>query len=161
MKIGVMSDSHGDREAIRQAVARGGPVDCWLHAGDHCQDAVFLGMIVSVPVIAVAGNCDGSAQAKPDEFLEALDKRIWLTHGHRYKVKRNQDELIWWAGQYEADIVVYGHTHVADILRQDQVLAFNPGSVAFPRDGGPPSFGFIEIVSGRNPEAQIVYLRKL
>ncbi|EGO65421.1 metallophosphoesterase [Acetonema longum] len=158
MKIGVMSDSHGDKDAIRQAAARAGQVDLWLHAGDYCQDAVFLGRIASVPVITVAGNCDGSAQVRPDEFMNALDKKIWLTHGHRYKVKQNQDELIWWAGQYGVDIVVYGHTHVADILRQDQVLAFNPGSVAFPRVGS-PSFGLIEIVFGDKAEAQIVYLK--
>ena len=32
MKIGIMSDSHGDRRAIDRAVERAGKVDLWLHA---------------------------------------------------------------------------------------------------------------------------------
>ncbi|HWR55298.1 MAG TPA: metallophosphoesterase family protein, partial [Negativicutes bacterium] len=35
MRIGIVSDTHGDQRAIKQVVAQVGPVDLWLHAGDH------------------------------------------------------------------------------------------------------------------------------
>ena len=43
MRIGVMSDSHGDTAAVKRAVEFAGNVDIWLHAGDYCSDAACIG----------------------------------------------------------------------------------------------------------------------
>lgn len=135
MKIGVISDTHGDHGAIRQAVKMLPDIGAWLHAGDYSQDAQYLAEIVSVPVFAAKGNCDGLAAAKIDEFVEVAGKKIWITHGHRYSVKQGIADLAQWGKQYEVDVVVYGHTHLPDNQCYDGLLIFNPGSAAEPRIG--------------------------
>ncbi len=135
MKIGVMSDTHGDQTAVRQALKAAGHVDMWLHAGDYSQDVRYLSRLVTVPVFAARGNCDGQTSAKIDEFVEVAGKKIWLTHGHHYSVKQGVRELVEWSRQYEIDIVIYGHTHVPDNQWDEQLLIFNPGSAAQPRFG--------------------------
>lgn len=143
MRIGVVSDSHGDHQAIARVVAAAGRVDLWLHAGDCSQDAAWL---TGARVIAAAGNCDGRAAAKPDEFFEAAGKKIWLTHGHRYQVKQGSKELSWWGRHYAVDIVVFGHTHNPLIEAAPDLLLVNPGSVARPNSGAYPTYAIIEIV---------------
>ncbi len=145
MRIGVVSDSHGDRNALLKAVKVAGPIDLWLHAGDYSQDAEALAA-TGVSVFAVAGNCDGASAAKPDEFTSAANKNIWLTHGHRYHVKNGLQELTWWARHYEVDIAVYGHTHIPEIISTDQLLIVNPGSIARPR-WAYPTFAIISILN--------------
>jgi putative phosphoesterase len=149
MRIGVISDSHGSVAAIRRAVAAAGPVAMWLHAGDYSQDAARLVELTGLPVTAVAGNCDGMTDAKIDEFIEAGERKIWLTHGHRYHAKDRGGELVWWGRQYGVDVVVYGHSHVPDISTHDGVLLFNPGGAVHPRGGHSASCGVLMIEGGR------------
>lgn len=146
MRIGVVSDSHGDLAAIGKVIAAAGPVDLWLHAGDYSRDASAFAGKSAAKVIAVAGNCDGRVKDKPDEFIAAGSRKIWLTHGHRYQVKQTNRELIWWARHYEADVVVFGHTHVPMIEESDGLLMVNPGSVSQPR-WGRSTYAVIEIVA--------------
>lgn len=147
MRIGIMSDSHGDVAAIRRTLAVISPVDCWLHAGDYARDALFLAQLAKLPVTAVAGNTDGMPAAKWDEFIEVSGKKIWLTHGHRYQVKSGIRELAWWGHQYEVQLVVFGHTHVPQITTDGQLLLVNPGSVALPGIGRKPTIALIDITA--------------
>lgn len=158
MKIGVISDTHGNMPAIRRAIAAVGPVDMWLHAGDFSQDANALAEFTGLPVTAVAGNCDGIATAKVDEFIEAVGKRIWLTHGHRYQVKERTKELAWWSRQFGADIVVYGHSHRPEIICEEDVIIFNPGSAAYPRQAKIPTVGLLEIGADGTIKPELIYL---
>jgi putative phosphoesterase len=155
MKIGVISDTHGNIAAIRRAVIAVGAVERWLHAGDYSQDGAFLAELTGLEVTTVAGNCDGTTDAKVDEFLEVGGKRIWLTHGHRYRAKDRTNELVWWGRQSGADIVVYGHSHVPDISWHDGLLVFNPGSTYHPRGGYAASCGLLTITDGK-AEAAII-----
>lgn len=157
MKIGVISDTHGSRADIRRAVSAAGEVDLWLHAGDYSQDARYLVEVSGKEVVAVAGNCDGRTEAKIDEFVDIGGKKVWLTHGHRYQAKERCRELTWWAGQYGADIVIYGHSHIPDISWSGSILLFNPGSVAHPRGGFPASCGRLEVVDGE-ARAELIYM---
>lgn len=133
MIIGVMSDSHGDFNAIEKAVNCIGEVDLWLHAGDYSTDAKFLEKYSGIKTVAVAGNCDGLAvKNQVDEFLELFGKKIWLTHGHHLRVKSGTQSLIEAAKDYGVDIVIYGHTHISEVSWHDHLLVLNPGSVARP-----------------------------
>lgn len=146
MKIGIISDTHGNLASIRQAVAAAGSVEMWLHAGDYCTDGNSLSEFTGLPVIAAAGNCDGrNAPAKMDEFIEVAGKKIWLTHGHRYGVKYGITELIYWGKQFEADVIIYGHTHIPDISWQDNILIVNPGSAGEPRNRLIGTCGLLEL----------------
>jgi len=156
MRIGVMGDTHGDMNAIRRAVAAVGSVGIWLHTGDFCRDARMLSVLTGEPVTVVSGNCDGrSSEAKPDEFLEVQGYRIWLTHGHRHDVKYGLSDLENWARRYEADIVVYGHTHQPYNAIVNGILFFNPGSASEPRRGKNRTCGVLTVSpekSGVNPQ---------
>lgn len=138
MIIGVMSDSHGDYQAIEKAVKKIGVVDLWLHAGDCCTDAEFLKTLTGIQTIAVAGNCDWpNPQAEVDEFIEVDGLKLWLTHGHRYEVKLNTHLLVDSAKQQAVNIAIYGHTHILENRHYGDVLVLNPGSVARPYFGAP------------------------
>lgn len=155
MRIGVISDTHGDCSAVEKAAAAVGPADLWLHAGDCSQDGEFLRDLTGVPVIAAKGNCDGSGDAKVDEFFEVAGKAFWLTHGHRYRVKQGLSELKWWGRQYQVDVVVYGHSHISDIVRDENLLIFNPGSAAYPQQSRWPTCGVI-VINDNCVEARII-----
>ena len=156
MRIGIMGDTHGDVFSMQQAIAEAGPVERWLHTGDFFRDSLLLATIVSVPVTAVAGNCDGRAEAKPDEFIEVAGYRLWLTHGHRYGVKNDLSELREWALLYEADVVVFGHTHQPFVGNESGLLFFNPGSPAMPRRGRSRTCGVLELISERSGQIEFI-----
>ena len=141
MRIGVISDTHGDQEAIRQMVKVLTNIDMWLHAGDCSQDAECLRSLVAVPVIAARGNCDGHTAAKIDEFVEFGNHKIWLTHGHRYGVKQSTQDLVRWGKHHEVNAVIYGHTHIPDNQWCEGILIFNPGSAY----GSHATYGILDI----------------
>jgi hypothetical protein len=144
MRIGVLSDTHGDQATIRQITKLTTDVDMWLHAGDCSQDADYLASLVTVPVVAAKGNCDGPTNARLDEFVEVLGHKIWLTHGHRYGVKRGIQELMQVAKQQGIQVVIYGHTHVPDNRCCEGILFFNPGSGNCSYGGG-GTYGVLDI----------------
>ena len=145
VRIGVLGDSHGDCRSLHQAVSLAGTIDLWLHTGDFCRDAMYLATLTTAQVLMVAGNCDGRNEAKPDEFIELSGFYIWLTHGHRHGVKQDTQDLAAWALRYEADIVVYGHTHQAANWEKSGIRFFNPGSVSQPRRANRRTFSMLEL----------------
>lgn len=155
--IGIMGDSHGDAASIHRAVERAGNVDLWLHTGDFFQDSQILAGYAGVPVVGVAGNCDGRSTAKPDEFLQLGGLAVWLTHGHRFGVKQGLEDLIAWALRYEADVVVFGHTHQALNEQRGNLLLFNPGSVSMPRRGKSRTYGVFELDSQQRKIISKIY----
>ena len=159
MKIGVISDSHGDFAVLERIVVQSEPVDLWLHGGDYCKDGMYLSELTGLPVTIVSGNCDRTHTAFPDQFLDIAGKHIWMTHGHRYNVKDGVEELIWWAKQYHADVVVYGHTHVAYCQLHEGILIMNPGSPKAPRAGTKPSYGIIHISDTGKIDGQIIDIK--
>ena len=148
MRIGVMSDSHGDLRAIGRAVEKLGHVDLILHAGDYYQDAMTLGAKLPVPVIAVGGNCDLMMTTPRQHIGNYSGFKLLLIHGHQYGVKRDINSLFAHAQKRRIDIVVYGHTHVPHVEIRDGIHMFNPGSVAYPRIGGHRTCGILTLQSG-------------
>jgi len=92
----------------------------------------------------------------PDEIVvEAAGHRIFLTHGHIYGVRSTLEMLVAAAKEAQADIAVYGHTHVAQEVAGD-VHVLNPGSVARPRDEARPSFMLAELEVGKSPQVELI-----
>ena len=74
-------------------------------------------------------------------------KRILFTHGHTYNEKSGRERLKAWAREQNADIVLYGHTHLAETEYDEGVYFVNPGSLCSGRCGY-TSYAVIDIVEG-------------
>ncbi|TYZ23904.1 metallophosphoesterase family protein [Selenomonas ruminis] len=158
MKIGIVSDSHGNTSALDTMLQHpaSAEVEAWLFAGDIAMDAEYLEMVTDVPVVKVAGNNDWPMSRLEDTVITELGgHRILLTHGHLYGVTFSTQNLELAAREQEADIAVYGHTHVAD-LSTGEVMILNPGSVARPRDASRGSFMVAELVPDQEPAVKLI-----
>lgn len=145
MRILVFSDSHGELRRCIQVVESIVGVDMILHAGDHARDAALLSKAFpDIPVHYVRGNCDGD-YAPAERIIEADGKRIFLTHGHLYKVKQEfrYDTLAIQVAAEDCDLGVFGHTHLEYTGENAGVQLLNPGSI---RECG--TYGVIEIENG-------------
>lgn len=145
IKIGVLSDSHHDLSAIDNAVCLAPDVDCWIHAGDSITDTDYLSTISQKQVFAVPGNIDWFYQKNKELLINIADIKVFITHGHNYNVKFGTDFLYERAVQLEANLVIYGHSHVGKVEKRNGITILNPGSIAQPRDGLAPSFMVVEI----------------
>lgn len=154
MRIGVLSDTHGYISVARRVVTTMGKIDLLFHAGDLFADAVTLEKELPVPVKKVAGNCDLGTSLPQEEIFVIEDKKILLTHGHRYHVKHGYTELIGRAEQEKAHLVVFGHSHFPVIFWEKGICFVNPGSPVLPRGGSHPSFALVD-VSGAGITAHI------
>ena len=156
MKIGITGDTHGHIQAIRKLLLCVEPVDYWFHTGDYSQDSRILSQETKLPVLAVQGNCDPALnKANVDEFITLEDRRIWLTHGHKYMRGYNEEELAWWGKKLETDIVVFGHTHVPFVKWFGEILLVNPGSLVLPRGDKGPTYGIMTLKKGQKPTVEI------
>lgn len=152
MRIGLVSDTHSNVQVLRRIVQQAPPVELWLHAGDHWQEANVLAQLSGLKVIAVQGNTDPKSElVKLDEYLEIEGFRVWLTHGHRYIEGDVRSSLGFWAKQLDQDICVYGHTHIPMCEYYGDNLLINPGSPARPRGGSEPSFAVLTLNAGDKP----------
>ena len=160
MKIGIVSDSHGDTNAIDVMLSHSQVkgVEHWLFAGDIAADAEYLAMVSEVPVSKVAGNNDWpDIELSDTQVLELAGHRILLTHGHRFGVQYTTNIVERAAQEVEADLVIYGHTHVAD-LSVGELTVLNPGSVARPRDESRGSFMVAQLLPGKKPKVKLIRL---
>ncbi len=144
MRIGLVSDSHGELGPLQRALEDWGEVDLILHAGDIYQDALWLSMQTEVEVVGIAGNCDVWSMAPRDRMIEVNGRTLWLVHGHRLGIKHGYEELIAAAKARDVDIVVFGHTHQPIVFFSDNIVFVNPGSVSDGR-GSECSYGILEI----------------
>ncbi len=72
-------------------------------------------------------------------------KRFYMVHGHQYGVKMSLQSLYYRAKEKEADIVLFGHTHVPCCEQEDGIWLINPGSPSRPRLAGKGSYALIDI----------------
>lgn len=158
MKIGVLSDSHGYETRLKQAVREMGDVDLIIHCGDYADDAAQIRQWTNTPVMFVRGNCDeysGFGEDCPAYLNTTFGaKQIYAVHGHRERVKSGLDHLFYDAKALGADIALFGHTHVAEVIDRDGVLMVNPGSCALPQGSELPTYAIIDL-DGEKPKAEI------
>lgn len=111
LSIIVFSDSHGKRDRVAALAARTRP-DVALFLGDGLADLDALPD--GVDVRAVRGNCDlFTASETPYRRTVTIGNyRIFMTHGHREGVKLGERVAIRTALEEDADVLLYGHTHV-------------------------------------------------
>lgn len=131
MKFLVLSDSHGNLAAVQSAVKKyGANADFIIHCGDAPRgEAMWLAENRgNSAVVCVRGNCDFVCNLNDIEVLDVCEKKIMITHGHLFSAKYGLERLSYKAEELGADIVFFGHTHVACDEKIGNVRLINPGS---------------------------------
>ena len=133
MKILVLSDIHGRTSYAENIMEREQP-DEVIFLGDGLSDVRQIEPFYPrVRFHTVQGNCDFGAE-KTVHVLTLASKTIFCTHGHRFQVKLEREmnyiTLRSAAAAYEADIILFGHTHLPDIVYMDGAVLMNPGAAA-------------------------------
>lgn len=147
MDIVVASDTHGRTDRLTEVMRRT-KCSILLFLGDGLRDLNVVRDDVTVR--SVRGNCDFFGADIPNTRLESFGPyRIFMTHGHRYGVKHSLTAAVISAVNAEADVLLYGHTHipylstlpvgteVGDCVLKKPLLVLCPGSLGDPRDGVP------------------------
>lgn len=142
MKYMVISDIHGGIYELNKVLE--------IYFKEHCSKLIILGDLFNYGfdlnredivsklnlmkdnIIAVSGNCDNNVRDilfdMPYINKTTLNNRvITLTHGHLY----NKDYL----SNLDADIILTGHSHIANIEIINDKIFINPGSISKSRSG--------------------------
>ena len=149
--LGLISDTHGlIRPGVHDALTG---VELILHAGDVGGSAILEELRLIAPVAAVFGNTDppGEPALEGGILIEVGGLRVHVSHGH--EVGSPTPAKL--AARYDADVVVYGHTHRPLVTRQDGRLFVNPGSAGPKRFNISPSVGRLIIANG-TAEVEII-----
>jgi hypothetical protein len=121
LHIGIISDTHGllRPEAVRELTG----VSHILHAGDIGDVKILDALRGLAPVTAIRGNVDGSgpcAELPATEAVELGGCLFYLVHAIQ-----DLDIVPAAAG---VNVVVYGHSHRAELKDRDGIVYLNPGS---------------------------------
>lgn len=165
MKIGIISDIHGDANALDQALERldrAHQVDRVLCAGDLVgrgpNPEAVVAAIRARGIPVVQGNHDGWAYtmaADQRSFLAGLPLdwrgefagvRVFMTHGKPgnnmwglYPEHISGEFVNIMLAELEADVLITGHTHQPMLIAGDDCLIVNPGSLYLFPSGRPSS----------------------
>jgi putative phosphoesterase len=152
VKVVVLSDTHAPRrwKSCPPAVAAQlRTADLVLHAGDVCVAAVLTELAEYAPVCAVLGNNDGpdvAAWGAPETLeLDVAGLRVAMIHdsgpatGRARRMRRRFPD---------ADVVVFGHSHIPWDETAEGVRIFNPGSPTDRRRQPRGTFGVWQVTDG-------------
>ena len=153
MRVAVFSDTHSVTSPMVDAVRRCRP-DALIHLGDHERDAgVLLREFPEIPLYQVAGNCDFASFAPLTLAVPIGPVRVFLTHGHLYGVDYgNVDRLVYAAKEENAQLALFGHTHIPFHEDIGGVKVLNPGSAG---RGRPCTWALLEIFENGGIAAEI------
>jgi len=153
MVVGLISDTHGlVRPEVYEALQG---VEMILHAGDVGGFAVLAELGTIAPVHAVSGNTDPPGE--PGLVIERAFRlegvTIHVSHGHELG-RPTAERLL---ARYDADVIVYGHTHRPLLERSGPRLVVNPGAAGPRRFDLKPSVAKLTLANGR-ADAQLIWL---
>ncbi len=160
MKIGVISDTHGDAEAWQKAYKIFAGAKHILHSGDILYHGVFNPIVKtydakklaeminksSIPILFAKGNCDSDVDQLALQYpitsqlteVALDDLTISVHHGDKF----SNEEI---AVKYKPDIIISGHTHLYGIDTYQETILLNPGSPSLPKDADKtPTVALIE-----------------
>ena len=158
MKVLIASDIHGRIQATKrfEAIIRSLEPERIILLGDYLYNgprngvpfdydpmgtSVILNKYARI-ITGVRGNCDSRIDEqllrfpmKDSEVIHLNGYRCDLIHGDLLT-----SEVI---DVQRGDILMFGHTHVPMLKREEGVIYLNPGSIAFPKNGAPATYAFM------------------
>ena len=146
MRLLVVSDTHRVTGALMNIIRQNSSlVQGIIHLGDHDFDLFICEGLSQAEYYTVAGNCDNESLSKRERVLELNGFRIFMTHGNTYHVGIGTERLAARAAEVNAQVCLYGHTHISTLFTENGILFMNPGSLLDPRDDKPPSYAFLDL----------------
>lgn len=158
MNILIISDIHGSHERLRDVLNTPYPYDMVVLVGDNLYHGPRNPILedynpqkvadqlngLSVPVLAVRGNCDAEVDQMLLNFSMMQDYTVtnlnnittYITHGHLLNPVDDGPKK-------RSRLFISGHTHVPTMNDVDGVMLFNPGSIALPKEGHPNTYGYL------------------
>jgi putative phosphoesterase len=153
-RIGLVSDTHGLLRPDVFAALEG--VEFILHAGDVGGGDVLDELAAVAPVQAVFGNTDWPSDPRLSAEIvrEVGGVSVHVSHGHELGAP-TPEKLV---ARYPHDVLVYGHTHRALVIRLGGRLVVNPGAAGPRRFNLLPSVARL-IIAGGTAQAELIPLR--
>ncbi len=144
MKALVFSDSHGKTDCIIEIMNKS-VFDMIIHLGDNSEDVLILENHTNKPIYKVKGNCDYyDINTLEEKIITIAGKKVFLTHGHRYNVKNNYNQIYYRGKELGVDLVLFGHTHVTFLEKDEDIILFNPGSISLPKMSNVGTYGYVD-----------------
>lgn len=160
MKIVVTGDTHmlsKGKQLPARLLRELETTDLIIHAGDWSSMEVYHMLAKYGPVKGVYGNVDGEEMMEKFPFKEMLTVkgyRIGVVHGHGDKKTTEKRALEAFSGD-EADVIIFGHSHIPMIRYFKKILLLNPGSPTDKRALPHYSFAVLEI--GEEIRAEMIF----
>ena len=132
MQILLVSDTHGNNEALDYLVKEYPNMDLYLHAGDSESDEFSI-----YPFRSVKGNCDHFGDFPMHLVIPTPYGNMFVQH------KPNPDSDL--LRKYDVRIFVYGHTHMRKFEDELGIICINPGAISFARDKYDYSYAIVTI----------------
>lgn len=152
MKIGFISDTHGDYDQTLKALEVLKDCDKVYHLGD----VLYHGPRNDLPkgynpkklaevlkgldyITYIKGNCDSDVDEmvmekdlQQKKRVENIDGKLFLmVHGYEETLEDRIKE----AKELGAEAIVTGHTHIKVLEEKEGITLLNPGSTSIPKDG--------------------------
>jgi len=159
-KLLALSDTHGSVAALKAvldwAKARTPPNDTICAAvflGDGISDlrrtADASGFFCEWKL--VGGNNDYDVSLPEAAVFDFAENRFFICHGHRHSLYGGCHTLVAAARGANANVALFGHTHVPSRRTENGILLINPGSIGRPRSRIGATFAVIECIEGELP----------
>ena len=153
----VFSDSHGYSGNMLAVLQKRLP-DELIFLGDGELDLVDVRKkYPDLTIHNVRGNCDIASSARLQMVIKSGRKKIFICHGHTMGVKDSLDMLVDSAFTAEANVVLFGHTHVPYTGFSMAMDIMNPGTIGECPD---PTYGVLSI-DGFRVDTIIVHVKSL
>ncbi len=157
MKIGLLSDSHGNLAFVKKAgqyLKEKAKVDLIIHLGDDDDDVEALKGL-GIEILKVPGIFSSYYQdpAIPNRIVKDIEGvKVLITHScdahpNDLPQDKNPQDII---KEEKIKAVFCGHTHIPKIEERNGILWVNPGHLReSDKKGNPASFAVIEATGGR------------
>ena len=138
-KVLVIADTHNKLPPLICELTRGAD-EIW-HLGDVCDEWIADELrAVGPPLTLVRGNCDSNHEWPLRCDLTRSGIRFRLQH---FPPSSKQPPA-------DCDVLLHGHTHVSRNEMIGGVRFLNPGCVARPNRGAPPSVAWLDVSDDGN-----------
>ena len=95
-------------------------------------------------IVAVKGDCDSRADQSVLRFNMLEDCRVLDLAGRKADLIHGDLLTSDIVDVERGDILMFGHTHVPVLKKEDGVIYLNPGSISYPKSGSSASFALFE-----------------